>query len=411
MRAASRRIALGAAVCVLALLAACAPQPPAGVPVPAPPAAPEAPVDLVPLDPEQVPAFIDDLGYNELDRAIDQSLAYLARVPADQSFRFGPDTYDRAWMVRSLEDFRALIAAKPDAALLRRRVLDRYRVYRSGGSDRNGRMLFTGYYEPILDGCRRPCQACPHPVYGLPDDLLRIDLSPFGERFAGQHIVGRLSGNTVVPYPERRAIEEENVLSGKAPVLAWVADPVDLFFLHIQGSGRVRLAEGGSLGLHYRGTNGRPYRSIGQLLIEKGAIRREEMSMQAIKDYLRAHPEQRAEVLAYNPSYVFFETAAAGPVGSLAVPLTAGRSLATDSACFPKAALAFVETQKPLLAASDQIAAWMPFGRFMLNQDTGGAIRGPGRADLFWGDGPYAELAAGHLKHPGSLYFLVLKPS
>jgi membrane-bound lytic murein transglycosylase A len=385
---------------VLAVVAACARRPPV-----------KPPPDLVRLEADAVPALVDDQRYDDLDLAISHSLAYLARVPADREFLFGEDTYDRDWMVRSLEDFRSLIAARPEPETLRRQILSRYRVYRSSGRDGKGEVLFTGYFEPVIDGCRQPGPGCRFPIYGLPEDLLTIDLSLFGERFAGQLIVGRLSGNSVVPYPDRRAIEDGNAISGKAPVLAWAADPVDLFFLHIQGSGRIRFADGGSLGLRYRATNGRPYRSIGGLLIETGEIPREKMSMQAIKAYLKAHPERRGEVLAHNPSYVFFEAAQGDPVGSLGVPLTPGRSLATDPGCFPRAALVFVECQKPLQAASDCIAQWVPFGRFMLNQDTGGAIRGPGRADVFWGRGAYAELAAGHLKHPGSLFFLVLKPS
>lgn len=384
----------------LALVVACAPRPPVS-----------PPPDLVRLEADQVPELLDDQAYRDLDRAIGQSLAYLARVPAERVFHFGGDAYDRDWMVRSLEDFRRLIATTPDAGQLRRQIAARYHVYRSSGRDGQGEVLFTGYYEPVIEGCRQPGPGCRSPVYGLPEDLLAIDLSPFGERFAGQRIVGRLSGRTVVPYPDRHAIETENAISGKAPVLAWAADPVDLFFLHIQGSGRIRFADGGSLGLRYRATNGRPYRSIGGLLIETGEIPREKMSMQAIKAYLKAHPERRGEVLAHNPSYVFFEAAQGDSVGSLGVPLTPGRSLATDPGCFPRAAIVFVECQKPLLAASDRIAQWVPFGRFMLNQDTGGAIRGPGRADVFWGRGAYAELAAGHLKHTGSLFFLVLKPS
>lgn len=385
----------------VALVTACAPRPPVQAPPP----------DLVRLEADQVPTLVDDQGYRDLARAIAQSLTYLHRVPADRTYRFGSDTYDRDWMIHSLEDFQALIAGEPDAAQLRRQIVARYRVYRSSGRDGQGEVLYTGYFEPVIDGCRRPGPGCRHPVYGLPEDLLTIDLAPFGERFAGQRIVGRLSGNTVVPYPDRRAIEMENAIAGKAPVLAWVADPVDLFFLHIQGSGRIRLNDGSHLGLRYRATNGRPYRSIGGLLIESGEISREKMSMQAIKAYLRTHPERCDEVLAYNPSYVFFEPGKDGPVGSLGVALTPGRSLATDPSCFPRAALTFVQCQKPLLAASDRIDQWVPFGRFMLNQDTGGAIRGPGRADFFWGSGAYAEMAAGHLKHPGTLYFIVLKPS
>ena len=368
------------------------------------------PADLVRLAPEQMPALVDDMAFDGLARAIDQSLLYLRSAAPGQRFRFGTDSYDRDHLVRSLERFCRLTETQTDPASLARAVAGEFRIYRAAGRNGPGDVLFTGYYEPTLKGCRHPDAACRYPVYGRPTDLLSVDLSPFGERFSGQRIIGRVTGQTLVPYPDREAIEAQNALAGKAPILAWVNDPVDLFFLQIQGSGRVALAEGGILRLHYAVSNGRPYRSIGRLLIDSGQIAAENMSMQAIRDYLRANPHRQAAVLGYNPSYVFFEISETGPLGSLSVPLTPGRSLATDPRHFPKGALAFIRCVKPLTDDFSRILAWTPFGRFVLNQDTGGAIRGPGRADLFWGDGPYAELAAGHLQHPGELYFLVLKP-
>lgn len=400
MKAAARRICPWiAAALALAALAGCPPRP-----------APRVPSDLIRLAPEAVPRLVDDLGYDGLEASIAQSLAYLARLPADRTFRFGTDTYDRDHLARSLAHFRRLVADRPAPEALRRRITAAYRVYRSTGGDGDGRVLFTGYYEPVLRGCRRPGAGCRYPVYGRPADLVTIDLRPFDEDCAGRRIQGRWTGRTVVPYPDREAIETDHALAGRAPVLAWVEDPVALFFLHIQGSGRIALAEGGTLRLHYHATNGRPYRSIGRLLIDRGAIPADQMSMQAIRAYLHAHPRERDAVLAHNPSYVFFETVDAGPLGSLGVALTPGRSVATDPRHFPRGALAFVQSRKPLAAGQKEIAEWVPFSRFVLNQDTGGAIRGPGRADLFWGDGPYAELAAGHMQHPGHLYFLVRKP-
>ena len=189
-----------------------------------------------------------------------------------------------------------------------------------------------------------------------------------------------------------------------------VDDRIDLFFLHIQGSGKLYMDNGDSLNVHYNSPNGRPYRSIGKLLIDSGAIAREEMSMQAIKKYLRENPDTVDDILNANPSYVFFNTEKEGPIGSIGVQLTPGRSIATDRRIFPKAALAFIQTRKPLVDGDGLISQWSRFNRFVVNQDTGGAIRGPGRADLFWGNGPYAELAAGYMQHPGMLYFLVLKP-
>jgi membrane-bound lytic murein transglycosylase A len=144
-------------------------------------------------------------------------------------------------------------------------------------------------------------------------------------------------------------------------------------------------------------------------MIEQGLIPKEVMSMQAIRRYLHQHPEETAEIFSYDPSYVFFDAEQGGPFGNIAVPLVPGRSIATDSSLFPKGALAFIECQKPVFAQDGVILGWVPFGRYVLNQDTGGAIRGPGRVDLFWGSGPFSRIAAGHLKHPGALYFLLLK--
>jgi len=144
-------------------------------------------------------------------------------------------------------------------------------------------------------------------------------------------------------------------------------------------------------------------------MIEEGLIPKEAMSMQAIRRYLKHNPEKMSDIFSYDPSYVFFQTEKGGPFGNIAVPLTAGRSIATDSFIFPKGALAFIECQKPVFAKDGVILGWAPFGRYVLNQDTGGAIRGPGRVDLFWGNGPFSRIAAGHLKHPGALYFLLLK--
>jgi membrane-bound lytic murein transglycosylase A len=162
--------------------------------------------------------------------------------------------------------------------------------------------------------------------------------------------------------------------------------------------------------LGYDTSNGRPYRSIGQLLIEEGKISREAMSMQRIRAYLDENPGDLQRVLNHNPSYIFFKVTPDGPLGFINVRLTPGRSIALDRTLFPPAALAFIATRKPLIDGQGRITAWEDCRRFALNQDTGGAIRGPGRADLFWGSGLEAEIAAGHLKHPGTLYFLVLRP-
>jgi membrane-bound lytic murein transglycosylase A len=239
--------------------------------------------------------------------------------------------------------------------------------------------------------------------------LIRIDLSPFGERFKGETIVARIEGKKVQPYFSRSQIEGEKALEGRGLEIAWLKDPLDVAFLHIQGSGRVKLSDGNDFLVHYQASNGRPFQSIGRYMIKKGLLPREGMSMQAIRKYLTEHPEVREEVLNQNPSYIFFRHVENGPWGSLGVLLTPGRSVALDPKFFPKGALGFISSQKPLVNDQGEITGWVKFSRFVAHQDSGGAIKGAGRADIFWGSGPYAEVAAGHLQHEGELYILIKK--
>ncbi len=378
-------------------------------PKPPPPAVPPtAETALKRLAPEEIPDFADDLDYEGLDRALSQSIAFLRAAEPGREFRFGPDRYSAAHVLKSLEEFQGFIRTHPTARSLTAFIREKFRVYQSIGRDAQGEVLFTGYYEPLLKGSLERRPEFSFPVYPRPDDLVTIELGAFSEKFKGETIVGRLAGKRVVPYYERREIEQEGVLYNRVAPIAWVEDPVELFFLHIQGSGRIVLPDGRTLHVGYDGKNGRPYRSIGQLLIEEGRIPREEMSMQRIRAYLRANPSEVARVFSHNPSFVFFRVVPDGPLGALNFKLTPGRSLALDLKIFPPAALAFVETAKPLGDAFGNVTSWTSCRRFVLNQDSGGAITGAGRGDLFWGSGPYAELAAGHLKHPGRLFFLVL---
>ena len=356
------------------------------------------------------PNFTDDMEFEGLEHSILKSMAYLEKVPADRLYQFGQDRFDAAHVMQSLQHFLAFIRTNPSSRDLKKFIRSNYIVYQSVGRDHKGEVLFTGYYEPHLSGRLQPDDEFRFPIYGLPRDLMKIDLSAFDDRYNGESIVGRYTGETVVPYHDRREIDEENVLADKAAPLVWVRDPVDVFFLHIQGSGKIFIDNSEVINVHYHGSNGRPYRSIGKLLIEEQKISKEEMSMQKIRAYLHEHPEEMAPVLNHNPSYVFFKLEPEGPLGYLNVLLTPGRSVALDRRIFPPAALVFIQTKKPVADSTGRIDSWVDCSRFVLNQDTGGAIRGPGRADLFWGSGPYAEIAAGHLAHTGKLYFLILKP-
>ncbi|MGD8373115.1 MAG: MltA domain-containing protein, partial [Syntrophobacterales bacterium] len=385
-------------ILALKLTTACAPSR-----VVPPVTGPEQP--LVEISPQLIPLEKDDLSRSSLEQAIRNSLSYYERLPEETTFSFGGQQVPLSRMKRSLETFLSLLAESRSSEELADSVRQQFLLFESVGRNDAHEVLFTGYYEPTIQGSLEPDEHYRFPIYEVPDDLLKIDLGLFGDQFKGVNLVARSEGKNVVPYYSREEIDFYGKLAGKGHELVWVADPVDSFFLRIQGSGRIRLLNGDYIRLGYAGKNGRPWRPIGRLLIEKGLIPKEAMSMQAIRRYLKEHPDQMGEIFSYDPSYVFFRKVEGGPYGNIAVPLTAGRSVATDASLFPKGALAFIECQKPIFAKDGVILGWAPFARYVLNQDTGGAIRGPGRVDLFWGSGPFSTIAAGHLKHPGTLYF------
>jgi membrane-bound lytic murein transglycosylase A len=308
-------------------------------------------------------------------------------------------------------EFAALSRPAPDALpgtqALRAWLVARFHAWPlrdpRGGVDG----LITGYYEPVLTGTRRRESAHQAPLYARPADLLTIDLAGVEPRLAGMRLRGRVQAGRVVPYYSRTEIETELPLAGSE--LLWVDDPVDAFFLEIQGSGRVTLRDGSVLRVGYADQNGHPYRAIGRSLIERGALRADEVSAPAIRRWLREHPREAAEVMRTNPSVVFFRELPtpppappgepeAGPPGSLGVPLTALRSLAVDRSVVPLASLVWLDTVHPLEGR--------PIRRAMAAQDTGGAIAGSIRADVFWGVGPEAERAAGEMRHRGRMWLL-----
>ncbi|MBS3755379.1 MAG: MltA domain-containing protein [Desulfobacterales bacterium] len=359
---------------------------------------------------ENYPDFADDLVFDGLDRTIAASIAYYEKLPASREFEFGPDTYTAAELAAGLQRFKEFVRTRPVPLELKRFFKKHARVYAFEEKKQQVRVLFTGYYEPVLAGSPRRSGKYPYPVYARPRDLVHVDLGAFDRQCGKSTVIGRNTGSRVVPYYDRRTIETTDVLESRADVIAWVADPVKRFFLHVQGSGRIVFESGRICRVNYDITNGRPYRSIGRYLIDKGKISREEMSMQAIGDYIRGHPDEMQEIFFYNPRYVFFKEAQDGPFGSLGVKLTPGRSVALDQEITPSGALLFVSAKRPVGDGTGGVDHWQAFSRFMCSQDTGSAIRGPGRADIFWGSGGYAELAAGHMKHRGRLYFLVINP-
>lgn len=279
-----------------------------------------------------------------------------------------------------------------------------YQVVNADGSD-NG--LVTGYYEPLLKGSRKRGGPYQTPIYRAPDDLITVDLASIYPELKGLRLRGRLVGNKVVPYPSRAELDKSGALAGKE--ILWVDDPIDAFFLQVQGSGRVQMNDGSSIvRVAYADQNGYPYRSIGRYLVDKGELTLAQASAQGIKGWLAANPGRQQELLNANPSYVFFKEekvldASQGPKGAQGVPLTPLRSIAVDQQ--------FVPLGTPVFLATTQPNSNTPLQQLVIAQDTGGAIKGAVRADFFWGFGNEAGEKAGRMKQRGMMWLLLPKGS
>jgi membrane-bound lytic murein transglycosylase A len=259
--------------------------------------------------------------------------------------------------------------------------------------------LFTGYYEPLLNGARQRGGPYQTPILKRPPDLVMVELARFRPAWRGERIAGRVVNGALLPYDNRAAIER-GALDRMNLAIFWVDDPVAAFFAEIQGSARIALSDGSTARLGYDAQNGQTYVPIGRLLVERGALTREEVSMQGIRAWIKAHPQDGAALMDENPSYVFFrELSGDGPLGSEGVVLTPGRSLAVDRNFIPLGAPIF------LVATNGEA----PLRRLVIAQDTGGAIGGPVRGDVFWGFGEDAEAIAGRMRARGRYYLLLPK--
>jgi membrane-bound lytic murein transglycosylase A len=323
-------------------------------------------------------ALLDDGDLESLRQALGRNLAWLGAQAPARRLTFGPRAVTVAAQRQALERLLGLLADDPAPEVLEARVLAAFDLLESVGRA-DGEVLVTGYHEPIIEASLVPGPEYRVPIHAVPRD-------PGAQRWP-------------------RAAIDAGRLGEAGRILAWARDPVDVFFLEIEGSGTLRLPDGGEIRVGYAATNGRPYRSIGRLLIDEGRIPEETLTMPAIRDWLLANPAERNRVFHHNEAVVFFRRLGGSPVGSLGVPVTPGRTIATDARVFPPGALAFVRAERPV-RQPDGTVVWRPVSRFVVNQDTGGAIRGPGRVDLFWGRGDEAALAAGLMKERGRLFFL-----
>ncbi len=353
---------------------------------------------LIEIDQGASPFFVDDGSPDSLINAIDQHLSYLSTThrTGKMDKRFGIPQKE---FHRSLSTFRELLVSNPDPIRLNQLIRMHFQLYRAIGRNSDREMLVTGYYEPVFEGSLEKSHGYRYPLYSRPPSLITSH--------RGEKKTGRLDDSgRLVPFWTRREIETGNLLEGHE--LVWLKDRFDAYLLQVQGSGRILLPDGTTRAVHFAAANGLAYRSLGKLFVDEQIMTLEEVSIDTIRTYFASHPEQMEPMLHHNPRYIFFKWGDdRGPRGSLGQVLTADRSIAVDHTLFPSGAIGYLVSRRPILSSDGTVNHWKTFGRFVLPQDSGAAIKGPGRVDLFLGNDYYAEKAAGSMKESGSLFFLL----
>jgi membrane-bound lytic murein transglycosylase A len=355
--------------------------------------------------PEDAPFFSDDSDLQSLMVAAASQIHYLEKQQQDTMVRFSGREYPMSWLLRSARELLKQLQTLPSAEELDSYVKENYDIYQAGGrrSESGRRMLVTGYYEPVFHGSLKREPPYLTPIYRVPPTLLSVRGAD------GTKQTGRLNEkDQLVSFWSRAEIENKGVLAGYE--LAYLKDPFDAYLLHVQGSGKLRLPDNSIYAVRFAGSNGLEYKSIGKLLVDEKKIPLEEVSIPVIRRYLEEHPEENRRLLQANPRFIFFAGGDdLGPRGSTGEILTPERSIAIDWQALPGYPPAFLMSRRPVVDRDGQVSGWVPLNRFVFAQDSGSAIEGTGRVDLYWGNGPYAETAANHMKERGSLFFLVKK--
>jgi membrane-bound lytic murein transglycosylase A len=347
-------------------------------------------------NPAEIPDFsLACFDVESLKPAVERSLNYLGK-PSSKQF-FPVSGIDHQMAVDSLKEFSSLLASGTKGADLNAAIRDKFDVYISVGCDDNGTVLFTGYYTPIFEGSLEPSDRFKYPLYKKPDNLVK-DAN-------GVTLGRRMADGSITPYPQRAVIEDAMLLSGQE--LVWLADPFEAYIAHIQGSAKIRLPDGNLITVGYVAHNGYEYKSMSQALVKDGKIPSSQLSLAAIIKYFKEHPEEISYYTRLNPRFIFFSKQEGDPRGSLNEPVTPMRTIATDKSIFPRGCLTFISTTLPRNEAGDVVLR--PYSGFMLDQDTGGAIRAPGRCDVYIGVGDMAGKLAGQTYQEGKLYYFFLK--
>ena len=358
------------------------------------------------LQEKNIPYFSDDLNIPSFIASAKHQEAYLKKQDQGKKVSFGDDHYTYASLLTSVQTLITKLEQHPDTTELNSFLHNNYTVYQAGGRKgyKGRKMLVTGYYEPVFAGSLIKKNPYLTPLYSRPNSLLIKK-----DKKNGKKRVGRLDHNkNFINYWSRAEIENNNLLKGNE--LVYLKDPFDAYLLHVQGSGRIQLPDNSIRTIRFAASNGLEYNSIGKLLVDKGIMSLDEVNIPAIRTFLRRHPEQQQRILHHNPRYIFFSWGdTANPKGSSGEELTPGRSVAMDSTSLPDGTIGYLVSRKPVVASDGTITGWTTLNRFVFPQDSGSAIQGTGRVDVFWGTGNYAKIAANHMKEEGKLFFLVKK--
>lgn len=349
--------------------------------------------------------LVDDRDITSLTTAIDRSIAYYRKVGNDKQFCYRERCHRASELIAALDQLRVLVnEGGENWADMERKIEQNFDVVPATST-----LTVTGYFEPIVKGSLTRDERFRYPIYRVPDDHVVVKLGKFDRKYGNETLVGRLTHQELVPYYTRKEIDIDGVLANRGLEIVWVDDPVELFFLHIQGSGTICLPDGSSIKVSYAQSNGRSFRHIATYMVEKGLLQPNDTSHRAIKAFLVSNPSLREGILCYNERYIFFRIVTEGPVGALGIPVVADRSVALDSDVYPKGVPFILKSRKPVKFQDGRPTSWEPFTRIVFHHDIGTAIKGPNRLDLFCGTGPEKELEAGSLKEKGQLFILLPK--
>ncbi|MFH1619986.1 MAG: MltA domain-containing protein [bacterium] len=365
---------------------------------------------------ENFPRFSDTAGKASFLLAAERSASYFDSFKGKKKFyRVTDRKVTPELLGRTVRELAKIMKEAADENELNRRIREKFDLFRSAGSDGEGRVVFSSYYEPVLDASLTRTPEYAYPIYARPKDLVTVNLENFdGTKWKGEKVNGRLKDGQIVPYFSREQIDFKKVFKGKGLELAWLKNRADIMDLHIEGSGKLRLPDGKIIKAGFAATNGLPFKGWMTVLTNSGVIPGNEITHEKAKKYLLEHQDAEPWILSTNRRYTFFQLTEMndpleGPTGTIGVPLVAGRSAAVDAQIFPLGALAYMEAPLPQVDDKGNVLGIAADSRFVLCQDTGGAILGPGRVDFFAGSGPKAKAFAFNLWESGKFYLLLLK--